>query len=249
MNGKKGFTLIELLVVIAIIAILAALLLPALSSARERARRTTCMNNLKTIGQSLQMFAQDHNMLLPPTNYTTANNDSGGDDPALTTMVWNNSDDTYLNLGYLYNFGYLQKIASYYCPDDSKRLTSGAAFDDTHNECSYEYFTYNPSQLNWNTDNKRYYAGSLESPSLSSDRAIAWDRLDYDGSGNVVGMANHRRMGGNFLFGDGHLEWINSSTLVSMDYTKNILAKNNIVHNYLPVEVSDASHFYGGFHP
>ncbi|MBO5645087.1 MAG: prepilin-type N-terminal cleavage/methylation domain-containing protein, partial [Lentisphaeria bacterium] len=47
---KKQFTLIELLVVIAIIAILAAILMPALSSARERGKQSTCISNLKTLG-------------------------------------------------------------------------------------------------------------------------------------------------------------------------------------------------------
>ncbi|MGC4046069.1 MAG: DUF1559 domain-containing protein [Armatimonas sp.] len=64
-NRIAAFTLIELLVVIAIIAILAAILFPVFAQAREKARQTACLSNIKQLGLGLMMYAQDYDELMP----------------------------------------------------------------------------------------------------------------------------------------------------------------------------------------
>src|SRR5229473_2812966 len=65
-RGRHGFTLIELLVVIAIIAILAAILFPVFAHAREKARQTSCLSNLRQLATGMAMYAEDSDGLYPP---------------------------------------------------------------------------------------------------------------------------------------------------------------------------------------
>jgi len=85
--GQRGFTLIELLVVIAIIAILAALLLPALAGAKERARRTSCKSSMRQFSLAVHMYGDDNEQFVP-----SGASDKGADDdhlPVLSTATSN----------------------------------------------------------------------------------------------------------------------------------------------------------------
>ncbi len=88
---KSAFTLIELLVVIAIIAILAAILFPVFAQARERARMTACVSNMRQIGAGLMMYVQDYDETFPYCRF------HGADAVAAThAYVWRNALRPYL---------------------------------------------------------------------------------------------------------------------------------------------------------
>lgn len=134
-NTSRGFTLIELLVVIAIIAILAAILFPVFAQAREKARQTSCLSNMKQIGLGIMMYAQDYDETYPLhfTNQSPRPVNPVNASAAAPRMMWNVAIYPYLknwqiytcpsgkpqptdafvaayNISYGYNYGYLSKL-------------------------------------------------------------------------------------------------------------------------------------------
>jgi prepilin-type N-terminal cleavage/methylation domain-containing protein len=114
LRNRKGFTLIELLVVIAIIAILAAILFPVFARARENARRTSCVSNLKQIGLGLMQYVQDYDEKLPTAYIITTATPPDG-------MFWSGGAWFWQQIIYPYT----RSKQIYVCP--SSPLTAAAA--------------------------------------------------------------------------------------------------------------------------
>jgi len=129
-SGNRGFTLIELLVVIAIIAILAAMLLPALAKAKERAKRILCISNLKQVGLGLAIYTDEQQNKLPSAITYGA---TPGNRASAATVVVN-----------CYQYGGVAKAINlanprvFWCPSDTLNLPTNA-IPGTNDITSYWY--------------------------------------------------------------------------------------------------------------
>jgi prepilin-type N-terminal cleavage/methylation domain-containing protein len=110
-RNPRAFTLIELLVVISIIALLVSILLPALSSAREAARVTRCMNNLRQIGIGYNLYMQDNRS----STWVSPSTLNGGANPSLIYMTVSGNGQ-FVGSGLIVGLKYLTSPEVYWCP-------------------------------------------------------------------------------------------------------------------------------------
>ena len=215
MRRKRGFTLIELLVVIAIIAILAAILFPVFARAREKARTTSCQNNIKQVSVAFAMYRADYDGHMPENWYLADNN---------VVYRW-----IHTTWGYIYN------DQVYQCP--SQPATAEIEWSPPYNTqrpfSSYYYAHYYlggmseahvtapattimlmdgwffPSQsVDWNI-------GMFQSPNANANVMAAWCNGDHEApyvNRDIVRQIRRHNNGQNFAFFDGHVKWANAVT-------------------------------------
>ncbi|HCU35632.1 MAG TPA: hypothetical protein DGT21_09295 [Armatimonadetes bacterium] len=210
---RRGFTLIELLVVIAIIAILAAILFPVFARAREKARQSTCLSNVKQLCIGVQMYIQDYDEVLPKS------------------YNWPYMAGVTLDYGvwYVVIQPYVKNAQVYRCPSLVQNMSGSTS---TCNAVGVRYaemgYGYNiGTQSSSYTNGLGYYyadgqpwraMAEIKKPAETINLA---DISNYSGNwqyhlytGSTTHTPNLHNDGANYGFCDGHAKWYSQSTIL-----------------------------------
>jgi prepilin-type N-terminal cleavage/methylation domain-containing protein/prepilin-type processing-associated H-X9-DG protein len=222
---NTGFTLIELLVVIAIIALLAAILFPVFARARENARKSACMSNMKQIGLGMMQYAQDYDERMPPY---TANDQADRNIPAqLAIAGWALLLDPYLKSAQIFQ-----------CP--SNRMRAGDATTPRYSDYIYNAnICYTPGVVTiGGVQTQPSKSTPLADFSHTANTIVTWDGPTVATNGEFpwgstyayedesyfalaiantsthysimehgIGIRRHME-GANYAFADGHAKWL-----------------------------------------
>nr|WP_309688956.1 prepilin-type N-terminal cleavage/methylation domain-containing protein [Armatimonas sp.] len=217
-SRNRAFTLIELLVVIAIIAILAAILFPVFAQAREKARATACLSNLKQIGLALMMYTQDYDETNPPYNDGVINFNA----PAVVATTPN-------FLGCL--TPYTKNKGIYFCPSVPNGAGTQACDAVAVPESCTSYLGNapiigatiaaipNPADIVYTQElfNKRNFAFMRPRVLNATAGTYQWWHFPR-GIGTQENYTTTHMEGGNVLFCDGHAKHRKAKSMRSSDY-------------------------------
>ena len=202
------FTLIELLVVIAIIAILASMLLPALSSARDVAKRASCLGNLKQMGFGFNQYLADYNGFYCPASMSDVHIDNNCSQQIWQGYTVGSVAATYCNFGCFYP--YFNTVNVYFCPStewpDSDWYNMSVATSKANFGVASKYSISSYASASFAA---KHLGSNISRWSMNA--AIAADALQKGLRSGMAGMADpaisHKNLGWNILKVDGSGRW------------------------------------------
>lgn len=211
LHMRKGFTLIELLVVIAIIAILAAILFPVFARAREKARQTSCLSNVKQLGLGFLMYMQDYDETFVPTSAAH-----------MTNLV--TAGDHY-SIWYRAIMPYVKNDQIFICPSDgdkdsAKWDSSGGTWDESTSAVAGQW--YFPLSYGVNHNFGQAAMASVEYPSETgmvfecADVLLCYEASTWEPRAWIANAARHND-GFNACMFDGHAKWYQKSQYTSFN--------------------------------